>query len=143
MRRSIFEPRWASYAIALLLLLMTCGVYLSRLPAGSHAEAQQARYRVDVNHAGVLEIASLPGLGPATAQRIIDHRNTHGRFAQPQDLQRVHGIGARTVEILGPWIHCGPGVAGVIEPNLLNKNSDPSEGPLLEESSSLPAELMP
>ncbi len=147
MRRSILEPRWLSYGFGLGMLLMAGWVYLSNVPA-DQAPPIPPGFRVDVNHADVRALAALPGLGPTTAQRIIDSRQEHGRFAVPADLIRIHGIGARTVEVLQPWISFGPGVGpGVTldgSADSADKDSGPFDGPLLEESSSsLPVELTP
>ena len=56
--------------------------------------------KVNVNTADSMALQSLPGIGPALAQRIIDHREAHGRFGQAEDLQDVAGIGPATLEKL-------------------------------------------
>jgi len=59
---------------------------------------------LDLNAAGVEELMSLPGVGPVTAQRIVEHRRQHGRFRTPEDLLQVRGIGKRTFQKLQPLI---------------------------------------
>jgi competence protein ComEA len=48
------------------------------------------------------------GIGPVLAERIVAWRQEHGRFASVQELARVPGIGARTVERLAPHARAGP-----------------------------------
>ncbi|MFM7411980.1 MAG: ComEA family DNA-binding protein [Planctomycetota bacterium] len=62
------------------------------------------RFSVNVNEAGVDELAVLPGLGPTTAGRIIAHRREHGPFASLDDLLDVPGIGPATLEGLRPHL---------------------------------------
>ena len=49
--------------------------------------------RVDINAAGLEELMTLPGIGQARAQAILDDREANGPFRYPEDLLRVRGIG--------------------------------------------------
>ncbi len=53
--------------------------------------------KVDINQADAAELATLPGVGPAVAQRIVDDRRTLGLFQSCADLERVPGVGPATV----------------------------------------------
>ncbi|WP_431247415.1 helix-hairpin-helix domain-containing protein [Leifsonia xyli] len=50
---------------------------------------------VNLNTATQAELETLPRIGPALAQRIIEWRQANGRFAQPTDLLKVSGIGQK------------------------------------------------
>lgn len=51
---------------------------------------------VNVNTAPAAELETLPGIGPALAQRIIEHREANGPFADPAEIVAVRGIGEAT-----------------------------------------------
>jgi competence protein ComEA len=55
---------------------------------------------VNINTADTLELESLPGIGPAHAQSILEYRDTHGPFARIEDITEVSGIGPATLERL-------------------------------------------
>ncbi len=48
---------------------------------------------VDLNTATLEQLDTLPGVGPVTAQRILDWRAAHGRFTSVDQLREVSGIG--------------------------------------------------
>ncbi len=48
---------------------------------------------IDLNEAMADDLVPLPGLGPVTAQRIMAHRQEVGRFASPEDVKSLKGIG--------------------------------------------------
>ena len=68
---------------------------------------------VDLNRAGLAELDALPGIGPVLAGRILQHRDAHGPFREPEDLLAVPGIGPRLFERLRPRIRVSsPPAAG-------------------------------
>ena len=56
--------------------------------------------RVNINTADAKALDTLPGVGPAIAQRILDHRKAHGSFQSTEELKEVRGIGDVTYEKL-------------------------------------------
>ena len=60
---------------------------------------------LDVNIATESELQRLPGVGPTLAGRIVVARGTE-RFKSPDDLRRVKGIGAKTLDNLRPYVVC-------------------------------------
>ena len=48
---------------------------------------------VNINTADIKELDKLPGVGPATAKRIIEYRTENGDFQSPEEIKRVKGIG--------------------------------------------------
>ena len=54
--------------------------------------------RININTATFQELQTVRGVGPTMAQRIIEYRQTSGRFATVDDLTNVKGIGAKTLE---------------------------------------------
>lgn len=59
---------------------------------------------VDLNTATAQELEQLPGVGPATAQAIVDYRRQHGRFRSVDDLLDVRGIGEAKLAQLRPRV---------------------------------------
>ncbi|TWT88335.1 ComE operon protein 1 [Pseudobythopirellula maris] len=55
-------------------------------------------FLVDVNRAEWPELAQLPAIGPVLARRIVASRDREGPFRSIEELDRVNGIGPRTLE---------------------------------------------
>jgi competence protein ComEA len=73
-----------------------------RGPGGSAAvsAAPGAGAKVSLGSATVEQLDELPGVGPVTAQKIVDWRSTHGPFRSVDDLDDVPGIGPARIEQL-------------------------------------------
>ena len=56
--------------------------------------------KVNINTAGSEQLQTLNGVGPATAQKIIDYRQSNGSFSSVEDIKNVSGIGDKTFEKL-------------------------------------------
>ena len=55
------------------------------------------RLEVHVNRADAAELASLPGVGPVMARRMVEDRQRHGRYLTLTDLARVKGVNAKVL----------------------------------------------
>jgi competence protein ComEA len=64
--------------------------------------------RVNINTATAAELNTLPGIGPTTAQSILDYRLQHGPFQVIQDIQNVPGVGPATYALIKDYITVGP-----------------------------------
>jgi competence protein ComEA len=58
---------------------------------------------VDPNLADAATLEALPGIGPGRARALVEARG-NSPYCAPKDLQRVKGIGPRTLETLEPWL---------------------------------------
>jgi comEA protein len=80
----------------------TAAIYTPELIRLEHVSILIPRFvevePIDINRAGAEELTSLPGIGPALAQRIVAYREQHGPFASIEALQQVSGIGPQTVQ---------------------------------------------
>ncbi|MFN3928920.1 MAG: helix-hairpin-helix domain-containing protein, partial [Thermoflexus sp.] len=63
---------------------------------------------LNLNAASVEELERLPGIGPRTAQAIVDYRLKRGPFRRLEDLLAVPGIGPATLERIRPLVTVGP-----------------------------------
>lgn len=76
-------------------------------PSGGGAGTGGAPGTVNINRATAAELETLPGVGPATAQKIVDDREANGPFATPEDLMRVPGIGPKKFEAMAEQVSVG------------------------------------
>jgi competence protein ComEA len=111
-----FTPDADEQAITLAACLSDgCRVYVPRVgetaagasvpvePTGG-APGAAAAGPLSINSAGVEELDSLPGIGPAIAQDIVTYREANGPFASVDELTEVPGIGPSKLEQLRPLV---------------------------------------
>jgi len=94
--------------------LVVCGLALV-MPTVVGAQAEQqspqvsasaagAKATVNLNAATVDQLVTLPGIGPKTAERIIEYRTKSGGFKRVEDLMNVKGIGEKSFLKLKPLV---------------------------------------
>ena len=67
---------------------------------GSGASGRSSDGKININTADSTQLQELNGVGPATAEKIIDYRKQNGRFQSIEDIKNVSGIGDKTYEKL-------------------------------------------
>lgn len=67
---------------------------------GSGSSGRSSDGKININTADSTQLQELNGVGPATAEKIIDYRKQNGRFQSIEDIKNVSGIGDKTYEKL-------------------------------------------
>jgi competence protein ComEA len=88
------------------ILVPILATVLIALPVASSSAAGEDG-RVNINTASSKDLETLPGIGPAVAQRIVEYREKNGPFKKPQELLNVKGIGEKTFDSLKEKITVG------------------------------------
>jgi competence protein ComEA len=111
--RRLLLRRLDQVAVAALVFMSLVGVasywtaqggFQGRQIEIDRATPQSVAFEVDINLADWPELSALPNIGETLARRIVESRDAEGPFADVDDLQRVRGIGPRTLEQLRPYL---------------------------------------
>lgn len=96
-----------------IAIVLLGAVHWARLSGWGQREIEIARlpqrrfeFRVDVNRATWVEWMQLEGIGELTARRIVADREERGPFHSIDDVDRVPGIGPKTLAAIRPWLTC-------------------------------------
>lgn len=111
-RQRVESPLATDRGCGLLMALLASGISLAGgmqwvgatrgEPAGP--TAAPTMLLIDANRASVAEWSLLPGIGPVLAERIVRDRRQRGDFSSLQELARVEGVGAKTIEQIKPYL---------------------------------------
>jgi len=104
---------WRRFAIRFPLIL--CLLFSTCVFAKKKPPAQP----VNINTANSEQLQTVPGIGPATAEKILQMRKSYGAFKSVDDLLAIRGLGPKRLEKMRKYI-----VAG--KPN--SKNAVPAPG---------------
>jgi len=86
-----------------LAILVFC---LGLLPA-AFAKKKPPAHPININTAGASELQQVPGIGPSTAQKILDTRKSYGAFKSVDDLLAIKGIGPKKLEKMRKYLTIG------------------------------------
>ena len=100
-------------AVVLVLGLVTTAASAQEAarPAAKAATAVASAGPVNLNTATVAQLETLPGIGKATAERILEYRQKNGGFKKVEDLMNVRGIGEKSFLKLKPFLTITPAKA--------------------------------
>jgi competence protein ComEA len=74
---------------------------------GECAKKKPPLHPVNLNSATAAELQQVPGIGPATAERILQARKANGKFKSVNDLQAIRGIGPKRLEKMKKYLTVG------------------------------------
>ncbi len=87
-------------ALGVLVVMAALGV----TPVMAQEKPAAASSQINLNTASQAQLETLPGVGAATAKRIIEYRDKNGGFKKIEELMNVRGIGEKSFLKLKPLI---------------------------------------
>ena len=92
------------FALVILAALAVTAVRVEAQARASAPPSATTAAPLDLNTATVTQLEALPGIGPRTAQLIVEHRQKNGGFKKVEELMNVKGIGEKTFLKLKPQL---------------------------------------
>ena len=91
--------------MTMILLVLGLGVVTNQAQEAPRPSASaSAATLVNLNTATAAQLEALPGIGKATAERIVEYRQKNGGFKKIEDLMNVRGIGEKSFLSLKPLV---------------------------------------
>jgi competence protein ComEA len=94
-----------------LFLICAAAFCVLTVPSLSFAQQEQAaaqKATINLNTATLDQLTTLPGIGPKTAERILEYRTKSGGFKKIEDLMNIKGIGEKSFLKIKPLVSVPP-----------------------------------
>ena len=99
------HPMLVFFACAMALGLLSAPASVLAQGDRQPAKAQSAASApVNLNTATIEQLQKLPGVGPATAKRIVEYRQKNGSFKKIEELMNIRGIAEKTFLRMKPLL---------------------------------------
>jgi len=85
----------ASFFLAIIVLWASPGQCAKKKPPA---------HPININAASAADLQQVPGIGPSTAQKILDTRKSYGSFKSVDDLLAIKGIGPKKLEKMRKYL---------------------------------------
>ena len=89
------------YDLARFLLILVLALSLGSL---AFAKKKPPAHPINLNTANATDLQQVPGIGPSTAQKILDTRKSYGAFKSVDDLLAIKGIGPKKLEKMRKYL---------------------------------------
>jgi comEA protein len=90
------ERRFFVSAFCFVLFLFLC--------ASTESKKKPPLHPINLNTAGSTQLQEVPGIGPATADKILKMRKSYGPFKSVDDLRAIKGIGPKRLEKMRKYL---------------------------------------
>src|ERR1700742_214903 len=104
------RARMSQRAAFALLCFAFFGFELASASVCLSATKKPPAHPIDINSANSAQLQEVPGIGPATADKILQMRKSYGAFKSVDDLLSVRGIGPKRLEKMRKYLVAGHGV---------------------------------
>jgi competence ComEA-like helix-hairpin-helix protein len=88
------------FSSSLCLLILCCA-------DAALAKKKPPAHPINLNSAGSAELQQVPGIGPSTANKILEMRKSYGAFKSVDDLLAIKGIGPKRLEKMRKYLTVG------------------------------------
>lgn len=93
------------------------------------AKKKPPLHPINLNTASAVELQQVPGIGPATADKILKMRKSYGPFKSVDDLRAIKGIGPKKLEKMRKYLSVGRAPAVKSSANNSVSNSATKKAP--------------
>src|SRR6266436_6792780 len=113
-----WRPFSSRFSLLFLFLSLICA------PGVLEAKKKPPARPVNINTATSEELQQVPGIGPATAEKILQMRKSYGAFKSVDDLLSIRGLGQKRLEKMRKYLTIGK-AASSGKPALPPKSTTP------------------